>query len=94
MRVKEIRLLVNELTIEQTDSFKYIGVKLNETMEWSDRIDYIQSKVAKRLGPLKRLKHLLPVKSREIMYNSMVQLVLDNGNIVWRDCFNETYPNG
>ena len=47
--VEEIELLVNENTIEQTDSFKYLGVKLNETMEWSDHIDYIHSKVAKKI---------------------------------------------
>ena len=50
-------------------------------MEWSDHIYYIQSKVAKRLGLLKRVKHL-PVKSREIMYNTMIQLILDYGDIV------------
>ena len=50
-------------------------------MEWSDHMYYIQSKVAKRLGLLKRVKHL-PVKSREIMYNTMIQLILDYGDIV------------
>ena len=87
-RVEEIELLVNENTIEQTDSFKYLRVKLNETMEWSDHIDYIHSKVAKRLGLLKRVKHLLPVKSREIMYNTMIQPILYYGDIAWGDRFN------
>ena len=82
-RVEEVELLVNENTIEQTDSFKYLGVKLNETMEWSDHIDYIHSKVAKRLGLLKRVKLLLPVKSREIMCNTVIQPILDYGDIVW-----------
>ena len=86
-RVEEIELLVNEDTIEQTDSFKYLGIKLNEKMEWSDHIDYIQSKVAKRLGLLKRVKHLLPVRSREIMYNTMIQPILDYGDIVWGEPF-------
>ena len=58
-------------------------------MEWSDHIDYIQSKVAKRLGLLKRVKHL-PVKSREIIYNTMIQPILDYGDIVWGDRFNQT----
>ena len=89
-RVEEIELLVNENTVEQTDSFEYLGVKLNETMEWSDHIDYIQSKVAKRLGLLKRVKHHLPVNSREIMYNTMIQPILDYGDIVWGDRFNQT----
>ena len=81
--VEEIELLVNENTIEQTDSFKYLGIKLNETMEWSDHIDYIHSKVAKRLGLLKRVKHLLPVKSREIMYNTTIQPILSTGTLSW-----------
>ena len=58
--------------------------------EWSDHIDYIQTKVAKRLGLLKRVKQLLPVKSREIMYNTMIQPILDYGDIVWGDRFNQT----
>ena len=91
-RVEEIELLVNEDTIEQTDSFKYLGIKLNEKMEWSDHIDYIQSKVAK-LGLLKRVKHLLPVWSREIIYNTMIQPILDYGDIVWGDRFNEVQMN-
>ena len=59
-------------------------------MEWSDHIDYIHSKVAKRLGLLKRVKHLLAVKSREIMYNTMIQPILDYGDFVWGDRFNQT----
>ena len=59
-------------------------------MQWSDHIDYIHSKVAKRLGLLKRVKHLLPVKSREIMYNTMIRPILDYGDIVWEDNFNQT----
>ena len=47
--MEEIELLANENTIEQTDSFKYLGVKLNKTMEWSDHIDYIQSKVCQKI---------------------------------------------
>ena len=82
-RVEEIELLVNEDTMEQTDSFKYLGIKLNQKMKWSDHIDYIQSKVAKRLGLLKSVKHFLPVRSREIMYNTTIQPILDYGDIVW-----------
>ena len=41
----------------RTDRFLqiYLGVKLNKTMDWSDHIDYIHSKVAKRLGLLEQL---------------------------------------
>ena len=80
--MEDIELLINENTIEQTDSLKYLGEKLNETMERSDHIDYIQSKVAKRLGLLERVKHLLPVRSRKIMYNTIIQPIFDYGGIL------------
>jgi hypothetical protein len=71
--------------IDQVDKFKYLGIIINESLDWSDHIDYVQSKVAKRLGLLKRVKHLLPRQSRELVYKTVIQPVLEYGDIVWGD---------
>ena len=70
-------LVIDKDTIEQVDHLKYLGVIINEKLTWCDHIDYIQSKVAKRLGMLKRIKHLLPVKSRELVFNTLIFPILD-----------------
>ncbi len=56
-RLNSIELTINEELIDQVDKFKYLGIIINESLDWSDHIDYVQSKVAKRLGLLKRVKH-------------------------------------
>ena len=76
-RLDNIELSINESIIDHVDKFKYLGIIINETLDWSEHIDHIQSKVAKRLGLLKRVKHLLPVKSRELVYKTMIQPILE-----------------
>ena len=49
-RLNSIELTINEELIDQVDKFKYLGIIINESLDWSDHIDYVQSKVAKRLG--------------------------------------------
>ena len=48
-------------------------------------VEQLQSKIAKRLGVLKGIKHLLPVYTRRIYVSSMVIPILDYASIVWGD---------
>ena len=50
--------------------------------------NYIASKVNQRLGLPKRIKHLLPFKSRLLYYNSLVMLLFDYADLVWGDTHN------
>ena len=48
-------------------------------------IEQLQSKIAKRLGVLQRIKHLLPVYARTIYMSTMVIRILEYARIVWGD---------
>ena len=48
-------------------------------------VEQLQSKIAKRLGVLKGIKHLLPVYTRRIYVSSVVIPILDYASIVWGD---------
>ena len=48
-------------------------------------VEQLQSKIAKRLGVLKRIKHLLPVYARSIYVSTVVIPVLEYASIVWGD---------
>ena len=60
---------------------------INETFDWTGLIMLIMSihsKVAKRLGLLKCVKHLLPRESRKLVYKTMTQpILMEYGDIVW-----------
>ena len=51
----DIALDANNDRLENVTEFKYLGVTINQYLTWHDHIDQLQSKVAKRLGVLKRI---------------------------------------
>ena len=52
---------------------------------WYDHIEQLQSRIAKRVGVLKRIKHLLPVYARRIYVSTMVIPILEYTSIIWGD---------
>ena len=80
-----ITLKIEEEEIEQVTSYKYLGVKINETLTWSNHVESICKKVAQRLGLLQHIKHLLPQYLRELLVNSLILPLLDYADIVWGD---------
>ena len=60
---------IDEDTIEQIGSYKYLRVKLYETMDWSDYIDYIHSNVAKRLELLNALSIFFQLMLEKLCIN-------------------------
>ena len=66
-----------------------LGVIINQHrligMTTLNNYSKLQSKIAKRLGVLKRIKHLLPVYARRIYVSTMVIPILEYASIVWGD---------
>jgi hypothetical protein len=73
------------------DSFKYLGVTIQQNLTWSEHIDNISKKFNQRLGC--HIKFLLPIQARLTLYNSLVLPLLDNSDIVWEDKNNYTLMN-
>ena len=69
------------------DSSTDLGVIINQHrligMTTLNNYSKLQSKIAKRLGVLKRIKHLLPVYARRIYVSTMVIPILEYASIVW-----------
>ena len=55
---------VNGNTIENVEHFSYLGVTLSTTMTWNKHVTNLSSKINKRLGLLKRIRHLQPHNAR------------------------------
>ena len=75
--------------LDKADCYNYLRVIINETLTWSDHVDYISTKVNQRLGILRRIKHLLPIHTRELYVNPMILPLLDYSDIVWGDKHNK-----
>ena len=73
-----LTLRIEEDEIEHVGCYKYLGVIISETLSWADHVESIQ----KRLGILRRIKHLLPRHSRQTVVNSLILHLLDYGDLV------------
>ena len=79
-----------DYNVKNVCSFKYLGVFISADFTWNQHVEHIASKVNQRLGLLKRIKHLLPFKSRLLFYNSIIMPLFDYADLVWGDKHNST----
>ena len=47
---------IGDVPLEEVQSCKYLGVMINNNLTWHDHIEFIKSKINKKLGLLKRIK--------------------------------------
>ena len=90
---ESMNLQIDENELEKVTSYKYLGVVISETVNRSEHIEMIQKKLLQRLGVLRRIKHLLPESTREVVVNTLILLLLDYGDLVWGDKANDTLMN-
>ena len=65
------------------DQFKYLGVILDNKLSWSQHINYLVTKLSQVAGILYKVRSLLPLKSRIMIYNSFANSYLNYGTVAW-----------
>ena len=59
--------------LDAVQKLKYLGVQVDDSLDWKDQIKAISSKVSKALGLLKHAKKFLPASSLRSLYLSIVE---------------------
>ena len=80
---EHLNLQFNGVTIERTPHFNFLGIVINENLNWTDHITHLSSKINPVVGLLRRLKYQLPTKILKMIYNSLILSRLHYGNILW-----------
>ena len=70
-------------SIERVNSYKCLGVQVDETLSWEAHISEVVSKVAKVLAALRRLRPICPQSTLVTIYKSLILLHLDYCSAVW-----------
>ena len=65
-------LVMNNVTIEQVKSIKFLGVYINDKLNWNEHKEYIRIKISRNLGILYKCRNIFTKEDIITMYNCFV----------------------
>ena len=81
--VKKFKLNVNNYCIKQVEEFRYLGVIIDNKLNWTKHIDYLCTQVSKASGILYRYKTKMPNFALKLIYHSLIGSKLRYGVTAW-----------
>ena len=73
-------------SLERVDTFKHLGVIMDETLSWKEHVSSMGKKISSRLALLRRARKVLPKSACVTLYNTMVLPLFDYYTVVWDSC--------
>lgn len=74
---ENINLKMNDEEIKRVKSMKYLGVMIDDKLEFKEHFDYIYKKMAKKVGFLGRISRKLAIETKIIIYKTIIAPHLD-----------------
>ena len=77
-------------TIQISDGIKYLGVELDDKLNFLRHIKTLEAKLSRNVGILFKLKKILPTSALVTLYFALIHPFLFYGVILWGAC-NKSY---
>ena len=65
-------LTINDTVVGRVTEFNFLGLTINECMNWNSHSSKISNKISRTLGVMIRLKRYLPFSALKLMYSSLI----------------------
>ena len=78
-----LKVNLNGEEIKQVHDTKYLGIQLDENINWESHLEKLHCRIMSKLAVLRRLSKFLPKKMLEMIYNAMILPCIDYGDTVW-----------
>jgi hypothetical protein len=78
-----INVTLNNSNLTCCDQIKLLGIIIDNKLSWKFHIENMHSNIAPKLGLLYRLSSCLPQPQLRIIYNTLIQSLLDYGITIW-----------
>ena len=76
----------NDTIISWVDSYEYLGIIIDDKINFILQSKVIQRKLNSLLGVIYSMHHLMPSSTLKLLYNTLVYPVLINNIIIWGNC--------
>ena len=76
-------LHIDNIPIQRVTSFNFLGLTMDEHLDWKCHINKIASKISRACGIINRLKNTLPIEVRLTLYNSLILPHMNYNLLIW-----------
>ena len=76
-------LMINNTLIERVTEFNFLGLTMNEYMNWNSHVQKIANTISRTLGVMNRLKRYLHISAMKFTYDSLILSHLQFGILNW-----------
>ena len=78
-----LKLKIADVNIEQTNEFDFLGLRIQDNLNWNAHLAKIANKLSRIIGVLKRLQQFIPSYALLLIYNSLFLPHLHYGILAW-----------
>lgn len=82
-----LRVSLNDISIDQVHHVKYLGVLVDEKLNWNLHIDNMLKKIGQMVGFLGRLRRFLSESVLKLIYSSLILPYFDYGDVIYSAAF-------
>ena len=76
-------LKLGNTNIEKVDDFNYLGLTVETNLNWKKHTEKVANRCSKKIGVLNRLKYVLPLCIKTMLYNSLILRHITYDIMVW-----------
>ena len=76
-------LAINDFRVTQVATAKSLGVTIDDNLDWGSHMKKIIKKVSFGIGAIKRVRHLVPQATSQLIYQALIHPHFNYCNTVW-----------
>lgn len=80
---KKCDITITTCNIERKPKIKYLGVFIDEHLQWDAQIRHIQNKISKNTGIINKLRHFVSIHMLKQLYYALIYPYLNYGIMSW-----------
>ena len=65
-------IMINNIPIQRVSEFNFLGLTLDESLNWNAHVNKISNKISKVIGIMNKQKRFLPTRILKLMYDSFI----------------------
>ena len=79
----DFKILINNLVVARVTESKFLGVIIDDCLNWKAHITYVCNKISKSVGIINRLKYVLNKETLKVLYHTLVMPYLNYCILIW-----------